>query len=399
MSRISLSGVTKRYPGGVLAVSGVDIDIESGEFVTLVGPSGCGKTTTLRTIAGFERPTEGSVSIGGVDVTHAPPYERNTGMVFQDFALFPHMTVTENVAYGMEVSGEYTDEEIDARVAEMLELVELPGVGDRTPDQLSGGQQQRIALARALAPRPDALLLDEPLASLDKKLREGMQVELRRIQQEVGITTVFVTHNQEEALTMSDRLAVMNEGRFEQVGPPETVYNEPETRFVADFLGTANLFDGTVSSVEDGYATVDCEDVSIRVRNRNGVDPGATVSVVTRPERFTMRDSDAGTRDAGAGTRDAGADTKDAGAKTTIDGGTSPGGSAPTVEGETAEPENIFEGEITFRRHLGSSIEYRIETDSGRELVVVRPSGREEKRTGKRISLRVDADDCLIVEA
>ncbi|WP_255171356.1 ABC transporter ATP-binding protein [Natrononativus amylolyticus] len=361
MSGISLSGVTKRYPGGVLAVKGVDIDVESGEFVTLVGPSGCGKTTTLRTIAGFERPTEGTISIGGVDVTDAPPYERNTGMVFQDFALFPHMTVYENVAYGMEVDGEYTDEEIDARVAEMLELVELPNVADRTPDQLSGGQQQRIALARALAPEPDALLLDEPLASLDKKLREQMQVELRRIQREVGITTVFVTHNQEEALTMSDRLAVMNDGRFEQVGPPEEVYNEPKTRFVADFLGTANLFDGTVASVENGYATVDCGDLTIRARN-DGATAGETVTAVVRPERFAI---DAASAD-GAG---------------------------------AAAAENVFEGTVQFKRHLGSSVEYRLETADGRELVVVRRSGTDERTAGDRVSVSVGADDCRIVEA
>jgi spermidine/putrescine ABC transporter ATP-binding subunit len=362
MSGISLSGVTKEYPGGVLAVKGVDIDIESGEFVTLVGPSGCGKTTTLRAIAGFERPTKGRVSIAGTDVTDAPPYERNTGMVFQDFALFPHMTVYENVAYGMEVSGDYTEEDIDARVTEMLELVELPGVADRTPDQLSGGQQQRIALARALAPRPDALLLDEPLASLDKKLREQMQVELRRIQQEIGITTVFVTHNQEEALTMSDRLAVMNDGRFEQVGPPEEVYNDPETRFVADFLGTANLFDGSVTSVDEGYATVDCEGTTLRARSRNGIESGESVSVVVRPERFEIED-------------------------------------AATNGASRTAAENAFEGTITFKRHLGSSIEYQIETQDGRELVVVRRSGTNERSIGDRVSIHTEADNCRIVEA
>jgi spermidine/putrescine ABC transporter ATP-binding subunit len=361
MSRISLSGVTKRYPGGVLAVKGVDLDIESGEFVTLVGPSGCGKTTTLRTIAGFERPTKGTISIKGVDVTDAPPYERNTGMVFQDFALFPHMTIHENVAYGMDVDGGYTDEEIDTRVAEMLELVELPGVGDRTPDQLSGGQQQRIALARALAPEPDALLLDEPLASLDKKLREQMQVELRRIQQEVGITTVFVTHNQEEALTMSDRLAVMNDGRFEQIGPPDVVYNDPKTRFVADFLGTANLFDGTVVNIEEKYATVDCGDMTIRAR-ANGIGSGTTASVVVRPERFEIE-------------------------------------SASTGDAGYPPADNTLEGTVQFKRHLGSSVEYRLETDNGRELVVVRRSGTDERAAGDRLSVSVAADDCRIVEA
>lgn len=366
MSGISLEGVKKRYPGGVLAVKGVDIDIESGEFVTLVGPSGCGKTTTLRTIAGFETPTSGSVRIDGEDVTDAPPYERDTGMVFQDFALFPHMTIHENIAYGMEAAGEYTDEEIDARVAEMLELVELPGIGDRTPDQLSGGQQQRIALARALAPKPKALLLDEPLASLDKQLREQMQVELRRIQQEIGITTVFVTHNQEEALTMSDRLAVMNDGKFEQVGPPEEVYNDPDSRFVADFLGTANIFDGTVTAVENGSATVDCGDVTIRSVNPDGVDTGADVSVVVRPERVEFQTEPA-----------------------------SPDGGAAAATNAA----NTFEGVITFKRHLGSSVEYRLETDDGREIVVVRRSGLDVRSTGDRTTVTIDPEDCRIVEA
>ncbi|EMA42925.1 ABC transporter ATP-binding protein [Halobiforma nitratireducens] len=365
MSGITLEGVEKRYPGGVLAVKGVDIDIESGEFVTLVGPSGCGKTTTLRTIAGFEQPTDGTVSIADEVVTDLPPYERDTGMVFQDFALFPHMTIHDNVAYGMEADGGYLDEEIDARVAEMLELVELPGMGDRTPDQLSGGQQQRVALARALAPKPQALLLDEPLASLDKKLREQMQVELRRIQQEVGITTVFVTHNQEEALTMSDRIAVMNDGRFEQVGPPGEVYDDPETRFVADFLGTANIFDGTVESVADGVATVECGDTTLRARNVGSVGAGDSASVVIRPERFDLEAA-------------------------STDGGTT----ATASEGA-----NVFEGTITFRRHLGSSIEYHLETLAGRELVVVRRSGHDERTAGDRVSVRVGVDDCRIVEA
>jgi spermidine/putrescine ABC transporter ATP-binding subunit len=361
MSDISLEGISKRYGGDVLAVDDIDLHIESGEFVTLVGPSGCGKTTTLRTIAGFETPTAGTVRIGGVDVTDAPPYERNTGMVFQDFALFPHMTVHENVAYGMRAEGGYSEAEIDERVAEMLDLVELPGVADRKPDQLSGGQQQRIALARALAPRPDALLLDEPLASLDKKLREQMQVELRRIQQEVGITTVFVTHNQEEALTMSDRLAVMNEGRFEQVGPPGDVYNEPATRFVADFIGTANIFDGDVTAIADGYATVDCGDVEVTARlDDDSVAVGDTVAVVARPERFHL---DAAERDGDTG----------------------------------AGRATVFDGEISFRRHLGSSVELRIETTADRELIVVQPSGPDERTPGTAVTAAIDPDDCRVV--
>jgi spermidine/putrescine ABC transporter ATP-binding subunit len=360
MSEITLEGVSKRYDRDVLAVDDIDLEIGSGEFVTLVGPSGCGKTTTLRTIAGFEKPTAGTVRIGGEEVTDAPPYERNTGMVFQDFALFPHMTVRENVAYGMEADGGYSNAEIDDRVAEMLELVELPDTADRYPDQLSGGQQQRIALARALAPKPDALLLDEPLASLDKKLREQMQVELRRIQQEIGITTVFVTHNQEEALTMSDRLAVMNEGRFDQVGPPGDVYDEPDSRFVADFLGTANIFDGAVTTLDGGHATVDCEDAEVTAAADATTAVGDDVAVVVRPERFRFV-------------------------------------SGATDGGTRAGAENVFDGEITFTRHLGSSVEFRLETAAGRELVVVHRSGLEGYEPGEQVTIEVDADDCRLV--
>jgi len=241
----------------------------------------------------------------------------------------------------------------------MLELVELPDVRDRYPDQLSGGQQQRIALARALAPQPDALLLDEPLASLDKKLREQMQVELRRIQQDVGITTVFVTHNQQEALTMSDRIAVMNEGHFEQVGPPEAVYDNPETRFVADFLGTANIFDGTIDAAEDGYVTVDSGDVRIRAKYDGPEGVGDDVSLVVRPERFRFEDSED---------------------ETTV-----------------SASENRLEGEVTFKRHLGSSVEFRIETDSGREVLVVRQSGTENRSIGERVAVSVEPEQCRIV--
>ncbi len=358
MNAIALEGVTKRYPGGVLAVQGVDLAIDEGEFVTLVGPSGCGKTTTLRAIAGFEQPTDGTIHIGGEDVTDRPPYERDTGMVFQDFALFPHMTIEQNVAYGMDVSGEYTDEEIDARVAEMLELVELPDVGERYPDQLSGGQQQRIALARALAPQPRALLLDEPLASLDKKLREQMQVELRRIQQEIGITTIFVTHNQQEALTMSDRIAVMNDGRFEQVGPPAAVYDRPETRFVADFLGTANILEGTIASITDGVASVDCGALSVAAADFGDVERGDRVAVVIRPERIEMDE-----------------------------------------RADASSSKNVFEATVTFTRHLGSSVEYHLETPTGQPLIVVRRSGQDAHDTGDTVTIGVDTAACRLVEA
>jgi putative spermidine/putrescine transport system ATP-binding protein len=239
---VRLVGVRKAY-GDVVAVDGVDLEIASGEFFTLLGPSGSGKTTTLRLIAGFERPDQGRIELAGRDVTGQPPYSRDVNTVFQDYALFPHMTVAENVGYGLRVQG-VARRERNLRVDEILKVVQLPGLGDRKPIQLSGGQRQRVALARALVNRPQVLLLDEPLGALDLKLRQEMQIELKRIQRavrEVGITFVYVTHDQEEALTMSDRLAVFNEGKIEQVGTPAAVYERPENAFVAGFVGASNV--------------------------------------------------------------------------------------------------------------------------------------------------------------
>jgi len=238
---VRLLGVRKSY-GDVVAVEHVDLEIEAGEFFTMLGPSGSGKTTTLRLIAGFERPDSGRIELSSVDVTNRAPYERDVNTVFQDYALFPHMTVAENVAYGLRVKG-VPRAERRRRVAETLELVRLPDVGERKPVQLSGGQRQRIALARSLVNRPRVLLLDEPLGALDLKLRQEMQVELKRIQQDVGLTFVYVTHDQEEALTMSDRLAVFSEGRIEQLGTPEEVYEHPATEFVAGFVGISNVLE------------------------------------------------------------------------------------------------------------------------------------------------------------
>jgi putative spermidine/putrescine transport system ATP-binding protein len=241
---VRLVGVRKSY-GDVVAVDGVDLEIGRGEFFTLLGPSGSGKTTTLRLIAGFERPDEGRIELHGRDVTRVAPYERDVNTVFQDYALFPHMTVAENVAYGLRVKG-VPRRERRARVEEILRIVRLPGLGERKPVQLSGGQRQRIALARALVNSPRVLLLDEPLGALDLKLRQEMQLELKRIQREVsdvGITFLYVTHDQEEALTMSDRLAVFNEGRIEQIGTPAEVYERPATEFVAGFIGVSNVLE------------------------------------------------------------------------------------------------------------------------------------------------------------
>ncbi len=238
---IRLTGLAKRY-GDVRAVDGVDLEVASGEFFTLLGPSGSGKTTTLRLIAGFELPDEGQVELAGREVTRAPAYARDVNTVFQDYALFPHMTVRENVEYGLKIK-KVPRGERRTRAGEALELVRLPGVGERKPAQLSGGQRQRVALARAIVNRPRVLLLDEPLGALDLKLRLEMQSELKRIQTEVGITFVYVTHDQEEALTMSDRLAVFEEGRIVQVGAPAEVYEHPATAFVAGFVGTSNVLE------------------------------------------------------------------------------------------------------------------------------------------------------------
>ena len=241
---IHLAGLTKRFDQFV-AVDNLNLDIARGEFISLLGPSGCGKTTTLRMIGGFEDPTEGAIYLEGQDITYDPPYHRNVNTVFQSYALFPHLTVADNIAFGLKRK-KVDKKEINARVGQLAEMVGLAELVKRKPRELSGGQQQRVALARALVNQPKVLLLDEPLSALDVKLRKQMQLELKKIQREVGVTFVFVTHDQEEAMTMSDRVAVMSEGRLEQVGSPEMVYNEPATEFVATFLGAANLLRGKV---------------------------------------------------------------------------------------------------------------------------------------------------------
>ena len=285
MGEVRLESISKVFKETV-AVDDISVTIEEGEFFSLLGPSGCGKTTTLRMIGGFEEPTSGKVFLSGRDVTGTPPYKRDVNTVFQSYALFPHLDVGENVAYGLKrrkVGGA----EIKERVEAMLELVDLPGLGARKPTQLSGGQQQRVALARALVNRPQVLLLDEPLGALDLKLRKQMQIELKRIQSEVGITFIYVTHDQEEAMTMSDRIAVMNAGHMEQVGPPQDVYELPETDFVAGFLGASNLLDGTVESVEGARAKVALEEGAVVTlpAERTPVQSGP-VRIGVRPEKL-----------------------------------------------------------------------------------------------------------------
>jgi putative spermidine/putrescine transport system ATP-binding protein len=284
---VRLAGVRKRF-GDVAAVDGVDVEIRHGEFFTMLGPSGSGKTTCLRMIAGFERPDEGRIELAGQDVTNLPPADRDVNTVFQDYALFPHMSVGENVGYGLKVGGVGKGER-GARVEEALALVRLEGYGDRRPSQLSGGQRQRVALARALVNRPRVLLLDEPLGALDLKLRQQLQVELKRIQAEVGITFVYVTHDQDEALTMSDRIAVMDGGKVLQVGSPRDVYEEPGSRFVAGFVGVSNLLELPVTGSRDGVLTLGLgEGDSVTA---DGSAEGGTAIVTIRPERIAIRDA------------------------------------------------------------------------------------------------------------
>jgi len=291
MSRggVRLERVVKRF-GDFAAVGGVDLDVDSGEFFTLLGPSGCGKTTTLRMIAGFEDPTEGRVLIDGEDVSALPPYRRPTNTVFQSYALFPHLNVERNVAFGLERKKVGRDE-IRRRVGEELERVGLAGEAKRKPRQLSGGQQQRVALARALVNRPAVLLLDEPLGALDLKLRKRLQLELKGIQRDVGITFVYVTHDQEEALTMSDRIAVMNRGLVEQVAGPEEVYARPDTTFVAGFIGVSNLMPGVVEATgAAGRVRLDVGP-EVEVAIADGLAPGERCHAVVRPEKLQIEDA------------------------------------------------------------------------------------------------------------
>jgi spermidine/putrescine transport system ATP-binding protein len=284
---VRLQGVTKAF-GDFIAVRDLRLDIAEGEFFTLLGPSGCGKTTTLRMVAGFEEPTEGTVLIDGEDVAGLPPHRRPTNTVFQSYALFPHLSVSENVAFGLRRK-KVAKDEIERRVATELERVGLAREGNRRPAQLSGGQQQRVALARALVNLPKVLLLDEPLGALDLKLRKGLQIQLKQIQRDVGITFVYVTHDQEEALTMSDRIAVMQAGRIEQMAEPEEVYERPSTTFVAGFIGVSNLMPGTATKVDGERARVKLDSGVELDTAANGVGTGERLHAVVRPEKLQIQ--------------------------------------------------------------------------------------------------------------
>lgn len=296
---VTLEHVGKLF-GTVKGVDDVHIQIKPGEFFTFLGPSGCGKTTTLRMIAGFYIPSSGRILFGNREVTGLPPHKRNTGMVFQNYALFPHLTVFENIAFGLQVRKK-SKAEIKEKVEQAQRLVHLEGYGSRRIDQLSGGQQQRVALARALVIEPQILLLDEPLSNLDAKLREETRLEIKRLQLELGITTIYVTHDQSEAMSMSDRIMVMQGGVVQQIGSPQDIYNKPVNRFVASFIGETNLWEGTVERVEDGEAYVRLTpDTVIRGYCRNAssgnvIRPGSRITVSVRPER--IREADAGSAD------------------------------------------------------------------------------------------------------
>ncbi len=332
---IELAGVSKDFHvhGEVVsAVKGIDLAIREGEFFSMLGPSGCGKTTTMRMIAGFEECTSGSVLLYGKDVTGVPPNRRDVNMVFQSYALFPHMNVFENVAFGLR-RRRIPASEISRRVREMLGIVDLGGREKRRPRELSGGQQQRVALARALVNRPRALLLDEPLGALDLKLRQAMQVELKRIQREVGITFVYVTHDQGEALTMSDRIAVMNDGVIEHLGTPREIYEHPASRFVAGFIGTSNLLTGKVTGVAGGSAIIEVSpDERIVVpMGRQTFSPGGDIELTVRPEKISLSHAE-------------------------------PDGAA--------QDRCVLRGKVTEVVYLGTATNFNITTSTGAEVVV-----------------------------
>jgi len=360
-SDIRLEGVTKRF-ADTLAVDDLSLEIERGSFFAMLGPSGCGKTTTLRMIGGFEDPTAGRVFLGGADVTDHPPFRRDVNTVFQSYALFPHLTVERNVSFGLE-RRKLGKDEIRRRVGEILELVQLTGLGARRPSQLSGGQQQRVALARALVNHPRALLLDEPLGALDLRLRRQLQIELKRIQQEVGITFVHVTHDQEEALTMADTIAVMNEGRIEQMGSGEELYERPHTEFVANFLGLSNLLDGSVSARGGEMATFQTEEgerVLVPEERVAAAGDGA-LRVGVRPEKIEIALGD------------------------------------PQTNGAV----NRVHGRVSVASFLGVSIHYLVTTPAGRELTVIAPNrdvGTESIGPGRDVVLTWDPIHTFIVQ-
>ncbi|QDZ00619.1 ABC transporter ATP-binding protein [Nitratireductor mangrovi] len=357
-SAVALRGIVKRF-GNVTAVHRFDLDVEEGSFVTLLGPSGCGKTTTLRMIAGLLDPSEGEIEIKGRSVTRVPIHRRNLGIVFQNYALFPHKTIFDNVAFGLKYRS-VGREEIARRVNAALELVQLPQVGDRYPRQLSGGQQQRIALARAIVIEPDVLLLDEPLSALDANLREDMRVELKRIQSQLGITTIFVTHDQSEALAMSDRIVVMSAGHVEQMGAPEEVYTAPASAFVARFLGNSNLLPCTVATAGADAVEVAMNglgSLQLPAGRASGFAKGTDATVVIRAERLTLRQQ----------------------------------------EGDLPADALALPAEVTAVDYQGQAARYFVDIN-GRSLQALNPIEESPYRQGERVIAIVRGRDCALVE-
>ena len=349
---VQLVGVTKRY-GDVTAVDNLDLLVKPGEFLSLLGPSGCGKTTTLRMLAGFEQPDEGHILVNGVEVQGVPPYKRDVNTVFQHYALFPHMTVAENVGYGLRQKG-VAKSEIAGRVAEALDMVQMSRLAERKPRQMSGGQQQRVAVARALVNRPSVLLLDEPLGALDRKLREEMQIELKLLQSRLGITFVFVTHDQEEAMSMSDRIAIMLDGHIEQLADPETVYEHPASAFVAGFIGRNNFWTGTAT---DHGAVADDGTVFVATRPEENVPNGQPALPAVRPECIHLSRS------------------------------------------QPQKPENSCRGSVAGVSHFGDVLQYVV-SSGGRDLLVLTPRLETQRvGVGDQVWCTWSADDVYLFSA
>lgn len=356
MSSVSLKNIVKRF-GDFTAVHQMSLDIPEGSFVTLLGPSGCGKTTTLRMIAGMLFPTEGDITIGETLVNDIPMHKRNLGIVFQNYALFPHKNITDNVAFGLKYR-KVSASEIKRRVADVLELVQLPDLGDRFPNQLSGGQQQRIALARAIVIKPDVLLLDEPLSALDANLREDMRIELKRIQEQIGITTIFVTHDQSEALAMSDKLVIMSDGRIEQVGAPAEVYDNPASPFVAGFLGTSNILEAQCLESDDDNILIDAGKlgrITVQRKKANGVSSNQLAKLVIRAEKLFLN------------SKNTPADTR-----------------------------NTAEGVVETVDYQGQAVRYFVRVGE-QQLQAINMIEGQPFQSGETVSLRFKSEDCVVL--